>query len=369
MRIEHRNVLRLFDAFRIDDDTPVLAMELLEGETLAAYLERVEVLDWATFAPVLTGIVSAVEAAHQAGIIHRDLKPSNVFLVREPRFGTATSTDLVRVLDFGVSKLVDVEGAEGADTESGATLGTPQYMAPEQALGDKTLSFAVDVWALGVMTYECLSGGRPVEGDSLGQVIRQLLQGSITPLEHVRPDLPIDVKQMVARMLAESPKDRPSVQDIKKWLDARSDEHPFAAPRRVSKWRRRATSVVWAFGLAALFALPAALAVKTGPAPSEPPTVRLNVEAQEVFASMAGDEPGAQQVATHEEPPPARVEPMRARDRQEVLASDRARLGAARPRTPRQAPRDKPPSATVPEPGHEFAHQPAVPGGLDEAPF
>jgi hypothetical protein len=359
MRVEHPNVLRLFDAFRMDDDTPVLAMELLEGETLAARLERVELLDWPTFAPILTGIVAAVEAAHQAGIIHRDLKPSNVFLARDPRSGTPPATELVRVLDFGVSKLVDGEGAEGGDTESGATLGTPQYMAPEQALGDKTLTFAVDVWAVGVMTYECLSGGRPVEGDSLGQVVRQLLQGSITPLEHVRPDLPLHVMQMVGRMLAELPKDRPSIEEIRKWLEAGADEGVVAHRRRAWRWGRTARRAGWALGFAALFGAPVIWRVTQSSVAVGQPTVRLNAPPHGPRVTV----PPAEQEAL-----PAPVQPVG------IVSPgdppDRAPAEIARPRTSRPVPHPKPSAAPeVPEPGHEFAKQPAVPGGMDEAPF
>jgi len=112
-------------------------------------------------------MVSAVGAAHALGIIHRDLKPDNVFLARQP-----DGSELVKVLDFGTAKLANATFGKPHLTRTGAAIGNPCYMAPEQALGVRQIDHRVDVWAIGVLLYECLSGIRPIEGKSLVDVIK-----------------------------------------------------------------------------------------------------------------------------------------------------------------------------------------------------
>ncbi len=154
---------------------PVMVMPLLEGETLAARLEREGPLTLTETLRHLLPVVAAVACAHRAGVVHRDLKPENIFLADE--HGGVS----VKVLDFGIARLA-LEGADDGSiaTGTGTLLGTPAYMAPEQGLGEGDLDQRVDVWALGVIFYECLSGLRPIEGDNVGQVIRNVLTQGIT---------------------------------------------------------------------------------------------------------------------------------------------------------------------------------------------
>lgn len=134
------------------------------------------------------------------GIIHRDLKPENVFLLH----GSGQGQD-VKVLDFGVAKLTACDG-EGPETDSltdtGAVLGTPYYMAPEQTRGDDDVDARADIWALGVIAYECLAGARPVEGSGVGQVVMRLMTKGIRPLDQAVPGLPAGATALVMRMLA-----------------------------------------------------------------------------------------------------------------------------------------------------------------------
>src|SRR5262249_17895431 len=110
----------------------------------------------------------------------------------------------IKVLDFGIAKLIASDGEaneSGGLTETGSLLGTPCYMAPEQGFGERDIDARADIWALGAILYECLSGGRPVEARNLGQYLKQLMADGITPLAHVAPDLPEDLVRLIARML------------------------------------------------------------------------------------------------------------------------------------------------------------------------
>jgi serine/threonine-protein kinase len=193
----HENVVEIVDVLELDDETPVIVMELLQGETLAERLRRVGRLSLAETAQIMLPVVDAVRAAHAAGVVHRDLKPGNIFLVSAP-------SPRVKVLDFGVAKLL-LEGGVGEEsslaTMAGTLLGTPCYMAPEQALADASLDQGVDIWALGVTLYECLAGARPVRAGSVGQVVFQLMGRGIEPLENLAPWLPSALCSVIMDML------------------------------------------------------------------------------------------------------------------------------------------------------------------------
>jgi serine/threonine protein kinase len=197
--VVHPNVVQVLDVFDLSEDSPVLVMELLEGETLAELLEREERLPLERCAELLVPAISAVGAAHARGIVHRDLKPSNIFLAK-----SAGGLTTVKVLDFGIAKLFVGEGEPGftQPTRTGSTLGTPSYMAPEQATGQKDVDHLADVWAFGVILYECVSGIRPIEGDTVGQVVMSLMSTGITPLDQLVPNLPEAVARLTARMLS-----------------------------------------------------------------------------------------------------------------------------------------------------------------------
>jgi len=195
--VVHPNVLEVHDVFELEDETPVMLMDLLEGETLGRRIERQGVLSLTETADIMVQAISAVGTAHAAGVVHRDLKPENVYLVAK---GGASS---VRVLDFGIAKLVgaDPSGDSGLVTGTGAILGTPCYMSPEQSYGERFIDHRADIWSLGAILYECLSGVRPVEGDSLGQVVKNLVVGGIVPISSRKQGLPDDVVKLVDRML------------------------------------------------------------------------------------------------------------------------------------------------------------------------
>jgi eukaryotic-like serine/threonine-protein kinase len=153
MRLHHANIVRVIECAQADDGTPYLVMELLEGVPLGAYMQHGARVPLAQAAPILQGILSGLAAAHAHGIVHRDLKPDNVFLTRGPN-----GTFVVKVLDFGIAKVMDVAGGMGTRTRTGMLLGTPAYMSPEQARSARDVDQRADLWSAGVLFYEMLSG-------------------------------------------------------------------------------------------------------------------------------------------------------------------------------------------------------------------
>jgi eukaryotic-like serine/threonine-protein kinase len=197
--VRHPNVVQIHDILEVEEGVPVMVMDLLEGESLGEKLEREGRIELPELAQILRPVISAVGTAHAAGIVHRDLKPDNIFLAR-----LGDGSVVPKVLDFGIAKLSAVHGAaeKTADlTTTGTMLGTPCYMAPEQAFGEKDVDHLADVWAMGIIIYECLAGRRPVDGSNFGQVLKVIMTGAIVPLAEVAPELPADVTHLVTRML------------------------------------------------------------------------------------------------------------------------------------------------------------------------
>jgi serine/threonine-protein kinase len=199
--IRHPNVVPVHDVLALDDGSPVLVMDLLVGEPLRERLERKGPLTFEETARILIPVVSALEAAHALGVVHRDLKPDNIFL------STTDSGELdVKIVDFGVAKLTALEGPAARTaglTESGALVGTPYYMSPEQAFGEKDIDPRADLWAVGVILYECLSGSRPTEASNVGQVLKALAHLRFPPIEQVAPTVPAGVAALIGRLLCE----------------------------------------------------------------------------------------------------------------------------------------------------------------------
>lgn len=226
--IDHPNVVDIHDAFELDDGAPLIVMDLLQGETLGDRLRREHSLSLAAAAEILLPVVSAVGAAHERGVVHRDLKPDNIFI---------TKGDGVRVLDFGVAKLTDPAPGDVMATHTGVMLGTPCYMAPEQSSGEKDVDHQADVWSVGVILYEALSGGRPIEGDNVGQVLKRLMSDGIAPLSALVPDLPNDVVDVVGRMLVRERSER--VRDLREVFDLLEQHAGARAPRFGAPGSRR----------------------------------------------------------------------------------------------------------------------------------
>jgi serine/threonine-protein kinase len=198
--IQHPNVIEVFDVFVDADGTPVMVMELLKGEPFSAYRARVGALELHEAARLLLPAARALRAAHDKGVVHRDLKPDNIFLAETPAGRTT------KVLDFGIAKVLDPTrlGSEtqGQHTNTGSILGTPHYMSYEQAMSDKHVDQRTDVWAMGVILFEALTGRRPLVFDTLGQMYTSFLQGNVPSIREYVPAAPDDFAAVLDACLA-----------------------------------------------------------------------------------------------------------------------------------------------------------------------
>ncbi len=201
--IHHPNIVDVID-FGDFEGRSYFVMELLEGETLGDRLASVGRLDPDVAVKICGQIAAALASAHDRGIVHRDLKPDNTFLCSYPDY-----PDHVKVLDFGVAKLVaEGEGREKRRTRVGTVLGTPLYMSPEQCLGSASLDHRSDIYALGVMLYEMVTGISPFDRGQVTQVLMAHLNDAPVPPRQHRPDLPEALEKVILRTLEKAPSDR-----------------------------------------------------------------------------------------------------------------------------------------------------------------
>ena len=192
MAIQH--IVETFDAGLLDTGTPYIVMELLQGKTLADLITASGPLDLKRACDILMQACDAVHSAHMAGIVHRDLKPENLFLA-------GPDCSFVKILDFGISKFdVGKTGVEGLTVE-GTPIGTPYYMSPEQIKGEQQIDARSDVYALGVVLYESVTGQRPFESDNLLQLIYLVSQGTYVEPSKVRPGLPVTLDVVIAKAM------------------------------------------------------------------------------------------------------------------------------------------------------------------------
>ena len=206
--IGHPNICEVYDLGTLDDGCPYLVMEKLVGETLADRILREGGLPTDEVIDILTQVLSGLVAAHEKGIVHRDIKPENVFLTRRVGY-----PPVAKLVDFGVSKMIAAQRAEGEDkemdlTRTGIVLGTPYYLAPEQARGDRNLDARVDLYASGVMLYEALTGRRPFTAANYNALLINILTRSPRPPSELRPDLPAGFDQLLEKAMAREPYDR-----------------------------------------------------------------------------------------------------------------------------------------------------------------
>jgi endoglucanase len=220
--LENENVAAAVDFGVAADGVPYIVMEYLAGESLASLLGREGRLPLSRAADLVAQACRGMHAAHAAGIVHRDLKPHNLFVCRRD-----DETDLVKVLDFGVAKLHALEELQAA-TGTGTVLGTPSYMSPEQARGEKVLGPPTDVYALGAIVYELVAGRGPHPGDSHHAVLHHIATQPAVPLASVQPGLPHALVALVDQSLSPLPSARPSSAEVL--------GHALAAFARRSVW-------------------------------------------------------------------------------------------------------------------------------------
>ncbi len=206
--IGHPNICGVIDLGTLDDGSPYIVMERLQGETLADRVSSEGGLPFDDVIDILIQVLSGLVAAHEQHIVHRDIKPENIFLTR--RVGCPP---LVKVLDFGVSKMTGARGAAArpedlALTRTGMVMGTPYYMAPEQARGERDLDARVDLYACGVILYEALTGRRPFVALNYNALLMQILTATPRAASQIRPALPEGFDEVIEKAMARRREDR-----------------------------------------------------------------------------------------------------------------------------------------------------------------
>jgi serine/threonine-protein kinase len=205
-RMAHPNAVMVNDFGATDDGWLYIVMELLEGQTLRDLLAREAPLDPARAVSLMLQACAAVGAAHEAGLIHRDLKPANIFIEQRPNLPA-----VVKVLDFGVAKFAVEEHDDDYNTltQVGAIIGTPRYMSPEQCSGAVPLTPASDVYSLGIILYEMLTGAVPFSADTPLAVALKHVSEPPRPPREIIPSTPVELERITLHALAKNPAARP----------------------------------------------------------------------------------------------------------------------------------------------------------------
>lgn len=195
----HLNVVQVLDAGELTGLGPYVVTELLEGRTLQGILAVRQRISPSETVQIGRQICDALATAHARGVLHRDIKPSNTFIARDE-----SGREVVKVFDFGIARL---RGERRRLTQPGAVLGTPEYMAPEQLLAEDTVDARSDVYAVGVLLFECLTGSVPFEGN-FGEVLLKSATKPFTPVRSKAPAVPAEVAAAVEKALAKDPAER-----------------------------------------------------------------------------------------------------------------------------------------------------------------
>ena len=321
-QVGHPNIVDIFETGALADGRPYIVMERLEGVPLSQRADEGKILPDQVIA-ILLQVCDALIAAHAAGVIHRDLKLDNVFLIDNPDDPT---TPRVKLLDWGIAKVIS---AEPRHTIEGQLVGTPQYLAPEQARG-AAVSPQTDVYSLGVMAYELFLEQLPFEAETSAEIMAMHLRAAPPPPHEAWPDIPRDLEALLLAMLAKDPQARPGMLSVARALEqvhgdmirrkrtvitdqtaavvppveptraTRWSSAPGLAPTEPAMWRRRGRR--WQFAIGALaLASSAAMFLLTRDGDSAAATAPVPAaEAAQVTAS----EPAA--------PPPAAIAPNQA---------------------------------------------------------
>ncbi len=231
------HVVRVFDNGIAHDGEPYLVMELLRGEDLAQILERERRVSPALAARWILEACDAIGEAHVLGVVHRDLKPANLFLAE-----TKPGERKIKVLDFGISKLIG-EGAVGGHTSRSVLLGSPRYMSPEQTQSSARTDARTDIWALGVVLYELVTGQAPFDAENAIGLAAAILSQPTPAVKKTRPDVPTAFERVVTRCLEKHPNER--FQSVRELADVL---RPLAAAPK------RSAAPLWIGGAIAVIA-------------------------------------------------------------------------------------------------------------------
>lgn len=218
-RLRSPYIAQVYD-YGVEDGSPYIIMELLEGRDLKAKLTQEGSLDIIETAKVVVQACKALHAAHNAGVVHRDLKPANIFLADEG------GEEVAKVFDFGVAKAINDLADDTEETAEGVLLGTPKYMSPEQAHGAKEVDHRTDLWAMAVIAYACLTGRLPFEGTGTGEILVKICTETPPMPSELHEGVPFIVDEFFEKALAKDPTVR--------FQDAKSFAHAFAELAEVS---------------------------------------------------------------------------------------------------------------------------------------
>jgi serine/threonine-protein kinase len=201
-QIDNPHIVEILDFGQLHTGQPYIIMEWLEGETLGQRVEAQGPPPLARLLHLTRQVARAIVAAHQHGVVHRDLKPDNIYLVQR-----GTDPDFVKLVDFGIAKLA-LPGPSSHRTGTGVPVGTPAYMSPEQCAGDRTVDHRTDVYSLGVILYELVTGRRPFQADGLGALLLKQMTERPVPPGDLNPEIPVALERSILRMLEKEPAQR-----------------------------------------------------------------------------------------------------------------------------------------------------------------
>jgi predicted Ser/Thr protein kinase len=286
--LNHRNIVTIYDFDQGNDGSLFLAMEYLQGDKLSEVIRKDGALDIGRAVRLGLQIADGLAAAHRAGVIHRDIKPDNVMVVG------ARGTEEVKLMDFGIARMMDT-GTMGNLTRPGMIMGTPAYMAPEQAEG-ADVSEKTDIYALGIVLYEMLSGSVPFKASTPSAVLIKQLQESPAPLRKIRREVPAALERIVMQALEKKPQKRPhdmpevvqelqkiaatsTVEDVPKtimktMIFTSADREAIKLPKRSTLyWGAGGALMVIVLGMAAYF-------ISAVRSPSETVPMRVSIDAE-----------------------------------------------------------------------------------------
>jgi len=283
-RLSHPNIVAVYDVGE-EDGRPFIVMEYVEGETLADLLRDRGRIEPAKAVALALQVCAGLETAHEAGLVHRDVKPQNLLV---------TPSEAVKIADFGIARSVDGTRL----TQAGTVLGTAAYLSPEQASGE-TVTAAADLYALGAVLYELLTGRPPYVADSLAELVARQQEGAIMPIRELAPDVPAATEDAVMHALARDPEYRPdSARELADELQA-----PLAAGTKVQRppaptqGSRRALFAALALGVALVIVFVVALSLRGGgskqPSVTAPPSTGTPAQQAHAFGTWLRDHASA----------------------------------------------------------------------------